>query len=89
MTAGWSCPAALLGDELVELLLHERVEPAGGLVEDQQLRPVEERLDQADFLPVAAREVADRSVEIGGEALARARPNAQARASRAGRRSVG
>ena len=41
-----------------ELLLHERVQAAGRLVEDEQLGVVEERLDQADLLPVAARELA-------------------------------
>ena len=36
-----------------ERLLDERVEPAGGLIEDEQLGPVLERDDHADLLLVA------------------------------------
>ena len=42
-----------LRDELVERLLHERVEPARRLVEHEQVGIVHERLDEADLLPVA------------------------------------
>ena len=45
-----------LPEEVEHLLLHERVETRRRLVEDEQLRPVGERLDQADLLPVALRE---------------------------------
>ena len=60
---------ALLGDDGQELLLHQRIEPGGGLVEDQQLGLVEERLDQADLLAVAARQLAQRARQVGLEAL--------------------
>ena len=59
---------AFLGDEGEELLLHQRVEAAGRLVEDQQLGPVEGGEDQADLLAVAARELAERPVEVGAKA---------------------
>ena len=42
-----------LGDALVEDLLHQRVEPGGRLVEDQQLGVGRERRDERDLLPVA------------------------------------
>ena len=60
---------ALLGDQRQELLLHQRVEPAGRLVEDQQLGRVEAGQDQTDLLAVAARELAERTIEVGAEAL--------------------
>jgi hypothetical protein len=60
---------ALLGDEPQELLLHQRIEPAGGLVEHQQLGIVERGLDKADLLAVAARELAERPVHVRLEAL--------------------
>ena len=76
---------ALLGDDLVELLLHERVQAARRLVEDEQLRRVEERLDEADLLAVAAREVAERPVEVGVEALGElGRPAEPAQAAQRG-----
>jgi hypothetical protein len=56
----------------VELLLHERVEPAGRLVEHEQLGFVHERLDQADLLLVALRQVAHRSAEVDAEAVGEA-----------------
>ena len=43
----------VLGDALVEDLLHQRVEPRGRLVEDQQLGVGGEGRDQRDLLPVA------------------------------------
>jgi hypothetical protein len=60
---------ALLGHDLVELLLHERIQPARRLVEDQQLGRVKQGLDEADLLAVAARQMPHRPVEVGGEAL--------------------
>ena len=58
-----------LGDELVDDLLHERVEPGGRLVEDGQRRAVHERLDEPDLLPVPLRERLDRPVELELEAV--------------------
>ena len=60
---------AVLGDDGEELLLHERVQARRRLVEDEQLRLVEERLDEPDLLAVAARELAQRPVEVRLEAL--------------------
>ena len=48
---------APLADQSPDVVLSQRVEPAGGLVEDQDLRIVHERGDHADLLPVALREV--------------------------------
>jgi hypothetical protein len=59
---------ALFGDEGEELLLHQRVEAAGRLVEDQQLGLVEGGEDQADLLAIAAGELPERPVEVGPEA---------------------
>ena len=53
-----------LGDELVERLLHERVEAARRLVEDEQVGIVHERLDEPDLLPVSAGELLDPAVEV-------------------------
>ncbi len=53
-----------LGDELVELPLHERVQADRRLVQDQQLRPVHERLYQADLLLVPVGEIANGAREI-------------------------
>ena len=68
---------ALLGDDLVELLLHERIQAARRLVEDEQLGRMEERLDEADLLAVAAREVPDRTIEVRARSARRARPSGQ------------
>ena len=43
----------VLGQALVEDLLHERVEAGGGLVQDEQVGRGGERGDQGDLLPVA------------------------------------
>src|SRR5688572_22647364 len=59
----------MLGDHRQELLLHQRIETGRRLVEDDQLRLVEERLNQADLLAVAARQLADRPREVGLKAL--------------------
>ena len=55
MAAEQHVPAAvaLLGDEAAEDLLHERVEPRGGLVEDEELDVAGEGRDESDLLPVA------------------------------------
>jgi len=49
-----------------EGLLHQRVEPLGGLVEDGHLRVVLQRLDQAELLLHAARPAGDGTVEVAG-----------------------
>ncbi len=48
----------------VELLLHQRVEPAGRFVEDQQLRMMHEGLDEPHLLFVAAGQIADGSLQV-------------------------
>jgi hypothetical protein len=50
-TVAPACDGLAQGHE--ERLLDERVEPAGGLIEDEQLGPVLERDDHADLLLVA------------------------------------
>jgi hypothetical protein len=60
---------AALGQQRVEALLHQRVQPGDGLVEDEQLRIVHEGLDEAQLLPVAGRQLADGPVQVGAEAL--------------------
>ena len=47
-----------LAEQRVEALLHERIEAGDRLVKDQQLGLVHERLDQAELLAVAGRELA-------------------------------
>jgi len=63
-----------LPEEVEHLLLHERVETRGRLIENEELRPVGKRLDQADLLPVALRQCAPGPVEVchkaPGQALA-------------------
>ena len=44
---------ALLLDHGEERLLHERIQTLRGFVQDQEVGPVHERLDQADLLLVA------------------------------------
>ena len=58
-----------LADDRVELLLDERVEPGGGLVEEQQLRPVLQRDDQPDLLLVALRVLPELARRIDVEPL--------------------
>ena len=53
-----------LRDELVERLLHERIEPTRRLVEHEQVGVVHERLDETDLLPVPARELLDPAAEV-------------------------
>jgi hypothetical protein len=59
-----------LAQQLAELGLQERVEARRRLVQDHELRPVHERLHDADLLAVALRELADRPVAHDAEALA-------------------
>ena len=54
--------AAQRADELAHLDDLHRVEAAGRLVEDQQLRLVHQRLGHADALPVAVRQAEDQLV---------------------------
>ena len=83
---------AFLAHQGEELLLHQRVQAARRLVEDEQVGAVEEGEDQADLLAVAARELAQRPLEVGPEAPSQlfgaarsvdaAQPRQQASASR-------
>jgi len=59
-------PFPFLPQQVEERLLHERIESAGRLVEDEQPRAVQERLHDADLLPVAEAQIRDlaRQVEI-------------------------
>ncbi len=58
-----------LVQQVVELVLDERVEARGGLVQDQQLGPVHERLDEADLAPVAGGEIGHLALEVAVQAL--------------------
>src|SRR5437773_3979495 len=58
-----------LTKQLVELLLVQRVEAAGRLVEDEQLRPVHEGEHDAELLLVAARVFAKAAAEVQVEAF--------------------
>jgi hypothetical protein len=58
-----------LTDQLEELPLHQRIESAGGLVEDQQVGVAHERLDDPDLLAVAVRERPDPTFEVQLQAL--------------------
>ncbi len=60
---------ACLGDHGQELVLHQRIEPAGRLVEDQEVGPWRERQEQGDLSSVARREVAGGPIEIDLQAL--------------------
>jgi hypothetical protein len=55
--------------DVEELLLHERVEPACRLVEDQERRPVEHGLNQPDLLLVPPREPPHGTVQLGPQPL--------------------
>ena len=50
-------------------MLDERVQARGGLVEDEQLGPVHERLDEADLALVAGGEVGHLALEVAVQAL--------------------
>ena len=58
-----------LVQQVVELVLDERVEARGGLVEDEQLGPVHERLDEADLALVAGGEIGHLALEVAVQAL--------------------
>ena len=58
-----------LPDHAVEFLLHQRVQAAGGLVQDQQFRLVHKRLHQAEFLLVALGELAGMPVQVQAQAF--------------------
>jgi hypothetical protein len=60
---------AVLADHRDELLLHQRIESRCRLVEHEQLRVVEERLDQTDLLSVPAREITHTASEVSFEPL--------------------
>ena len=53
-------PLPIRGDELADPLLHRHVEPDGRLVEEEHLRPVEQRADDLDLHPLTQRELAHR-----------------------------
>ena len=57
---GRAVAAVVLGHERADALLHRHVEPDRRLVEEQHLRPVEERADDLDLHPLPEREVAHR-----------------------------
>src|SRR5918995_1029714 len=82
-----------LADQLEHVLLAEGVEAARRLVEDQQLRVVHERGDDADLLLVALREVAEPSLEVEsntlGELTDRAPVDAAAQAPEVGEETDG
>ena len=61
----------------MEALLHERIEPRDRFVEDQQLGLVHEGLDLAELLPVPGRELSDRPLEVGREAVRQSVPDAR------------
>ena len=52
--------AVVLGDERADPLLHRHVEPDRRLVEEEHLRPVQQRADHLDLHPLAEREVPHR-----------------------------
>ena len=50
----------VLGDERADPLLHRHVEPDRRLVEEEHLRPVQQRADDLDLHPLAERELPHR-----------------------------
>ena len=60
---------AVLADHGHELFLHQRVKPGRRLVKHEQLRVVEEGLNQSDFLSITAREIARAQAQVGFEPL--------------------
>ena len=81
-------PSSRLADELEEGLLDERVEARGRLVEDQQVRPVLERDDQADLLLVALRVLLEPAARVEVEPLDELARRTPGRRRRAGSRST-
>ena len=76
-----------LADERVERLLDQRVQARGGLVEDQQLRPVLERDHEPDLLLVALRVLLELARGVDVEALDQRSPGTPGRRRRGGSRS--
>lgn len=84
-------------DEVVDLLLDERVEPRGRLVEDEEGGLAHERLDQSDLLAVSLGQGPEGPVDVevepfgqGGDGRPRGPPRRWAKwvsSSRAVRRS--
>ena len=71
-------PAALsVVEDVVERVLHQRVEAFGRFVEDRQLGIVLEGLDDADLLAHAARVVADRPAQRPSDSSSRSRSSAR------------
>lgn len=62
-------PLARLADHGLELVLHQRVQPAGGLVEHEQLRGVGEGLHQSDLLLGALGQAAHGTIQVQTQAL--------------------
>jgi hypothetical protein len=56
--------SAGLGEQPMETLLHERIKAGDRLVQDQQFRLMHERLNQAELLAVAGRQLTNRRVEL-------------------------
>lgn len=61
---------ALLADDGEDLALYEGIQAARRLVQNQQVRPVHDRLDDADLAPVAGREFPDPPGAVESEPLA-------------------
>ena len=60
---------ARVAEQRVELALVERVEPAGGLIKDQQVWPVHEREQDRELLLVAAGVLAIPAIQVEVESL--------------------
>ena len=90
--AGQEHRAALragLADQLVERLLDQRVEARRRLVQDQQVRPVLERDDQADLLLVALGQLLELAARVDVQPLDERSPGTPRRRRRGGWRSTG
>ena len=74
---------AVLADHRHELLLHQRIKPGRRLVEHQQLRVVEQRLDQPDLLPVPAGQITHPTAEVSFETLRQTGPDPRSSMPRA------
>ena len=60
---GRAVALVVLGDERADALLHRHVEADRRLVEEQHLRPVQQRAGDLHLHPLAERQVADRLVD--------------------------
>ena len=58
-----------LPDQVLELVLQQRIQAGGRFVEHEQVGLVHECEHQADLLPIAFRQCPRRAIEIGGEPL--------------------